>query len=388
MKIQVLETIRQGLIGGGETHLLSLVEQLDKNVFEPSLLSFTDGPMVERARSLGLRTRVIYTEKPFDIRVWKRVRQLMKDWNIDLVHAHGTRAASNVLWPSKMNNLPLIYTVHGWSFHRDQQALVRKIRILSEKYITSRTQENISVSESNKLTGKTYLKNFESVVIPNGIDQSKFAPKRSYKNIRSEIGIDRDAILILFIARFTHHKQPLKLVEGFHRAQKQIPSLRLLMVGEGDAKAEAEGLVNKLNIRDKVYFQPFRSDVPDLMASADIFVLPSLWEGMAISLIEAMSMGMVVVASDVDGNSEVVKHKVNGWLVGLENIEENLAQAFVTLSQDRSLRNALQEQALSTINMRFSSAVMTRQTEEIYHRIIHEKPKIKENNFHHHAYGI
>src|SRR5690348_7762735 len=118
-KIRILEGIRQGKIGGGESYLLSLVENLDRDRFEPVVISFTDGPMVERLRSQGITTYVIYTETPFDVRVWKRVQKVMADESIDLVHAHGTRAASNMFWAAKKKGLPFIYTCHAWSFHRD-----------------------------------------------------------------------------------------------------------------------------------------------------------------------------------------------------------------------------------------------------------------------------
>ena len=74
-KIKVLECIRQGQIGGGESHLLSLVENLDRDRFEPVVLSFTDGPMVERLRALKVRTHIIYTEKPFDVSKWRKVKE-------------------------------------------------------------------------------------------------------------------------------------------------------------------------------------------------------------------------------------------------------------------------------------------------------------------------
>ncbi len=385
MKIKVLETIRQGLIGGGETHLLSLVEHMDKNIFEPSVLSFTDGPMVERAKAMGLQTHVIHTERPFDVLAWRRVKQLIRNWKVDIVHAHGTRAASNVLWPAKYLGLPVIYTVHGWSFHNDQRPIVKKVRIISEKYLTDRADINISVSVSNQQTGKSYFSGFESIVIPNGIDESKFNPHRVYKNIRQEIGIPGNATLIVFVARFTNHKQPLKVIEGFYSAQQKMQGLKLLMVGDGDAKPAALELVKNLGIENDVYFQGFRSDVPDVLAAADIFALPSLWEGMAISLLEAMSMGKVVVASDVDGNSEVVRHLENGWLVGLDNIEENLANAFVTISKDDNLRKKLQEGAISTIHNRYSAAKMTKQTEEVYLKLYHEKERSRRHEY---LYGI
>ncbi|HXB90916.1 MAG TPA: glycosyltransferase, partial [Puia sp.] len=91
-KIRILEGIRQGKIGGGESYLLGLVEHMDRSRFEPVVLSFTDGPMVERLRAKGIPAHVIHTEKPFDVRVWGKVKSLLEREEIDIVHAHGTRA--------------------------------------------------------------------------------------------------------------------------------------------------------------------------------------------------------------------------------------------------------------------------------------------------------
>jgi glycosyltransferase involved in cell wall biosynthesis len=182
-----LECIRQGQIGGGESHLLSLVENLDRSQFEPIVLSFTDGPMIDRLKAMGVETHIIHTLKPFDFSKWKQVKKLLKDKNIQLVHAHGTRASSNVLWAAKKLGIPVIYTVHGWSFHPDQKPMVRRIRVLGEKYIASRTDLNISVSASNQQTGKNFIPSFQSIVVNNGIDQHKFNPGNSHRNIRKEI---------------------------------------------------------------------------------------------------------------------------------------------------------------------------------------------------------
>src|SRR5579871_2763006 len=100
-KIRVLECIRQGKIGGGESHLLSLTAHLDRTRFEPVVLSFTDGPMIERLREMGVETRLIHTEKPFDFRIWRQVKRLLEAEAPDIVHAHGTRANSNVLWAAR-----------------------------------------------------------------------------------------------------------------------------------------------------------------------------------------------------------------------------------------------------------------------------------------------
>jgi glycosyltransferase involved in cell wall biosynthesis len=368
-KIRILETIRQGQIGGGESHLLSLVENLDKNRYEPVVLSFTEGPMVDRLKAMGIQTEVIYTEKPFDISKWKRVKAFIAANNIQLVHAHGTRANSNVFWATKKLQLPLVYTIHGWSFHDDQNPLIKKVRVMGEQLLTKKSDINISVSASNQLSGKKTFKGFESVVVNNGIDQNKFDPARSFKDVRSELNIPKDVTLVLFVARFIHQKQPLKLISAFAHAVKQLPSLRLLMVGDGDQKAEALEMVKQLGIAEQVIFAPFRQDVPDVLAAADIFVLPSLWEGLPIGLLEAMSMGKAIIGTQVDGTSEVIRHDVNGLLLPVETLDNTLPQTILQLT-DPALRERLGKEARATISSTYSAATMTRQIEGLYEQLL------------------
>jgi glycosyltransferase involved in cell wall biosynthesis len=369
-KIKVLECIRQGQIGGGESHLLSLVENLDRSAFDPIVLSFTDGPMVQRLKEMNVDTSVIYTEKPFDVRKWKEVRKFIKENQVDIVHAHGTRANSNILWAAKSLNIPVVYTVHGWSFHQDQNPVVRSIRVMGEKYLTSKSDINISVSASNQQSGKKYIKSFDSVVINNGIDQRKFNPQKPFKNIRAELGIREDQQLVLFIARFTGHKQPLALIKAFAKAVISNPEMHLLMVGDGDQKSEAVDLITKFNLSDRVTLSSFRQDVPDILAAADIFVLPSLWEGLPIGLLEAMAMGKAVIASNVDGTNEIVRNNENGILIETENLVDNLTNALVTMSLDEKMRNSFRQKAIETVNERYNALSMTRGIENIYRQLI------------------
>jgi len=370
-KIKVLECIRQGKIGGGESHLLSLVENLDKSRFEPVVLSFTDGPMIERLKAMGVETHVIFTEKPFDITKWGTVRDLLKKIGASLVHAHGTRACSNVLWAAKSLGIPVIYTVHGWSFHEEQGLLIRKMRIWGEQYLTSRTAVNITVSNSNLETGRKYLGGFEAVQVNHGIDQVRFSPKRAFADVRAELGITADNVLVLFIARFTVQKQPLAMIRAFLRARLQFPGMHLLMVGDGDLKEEGLRLAAEAGeTAGFIHFQPFRQDVPDILAAADIFVLPSLWEGLPIGLLEAMSMGKAIIASDVDGTAEVMVHGENGWLINKDKLDDNLTEALVRLAGDESQRRRYSEKAIETVNERFSLSVMADKVEEIYTNVL------------------
>jgi glycosyltransferase involved in cell wall biosynthesis len=365
-KIRVLECIRQGQVGGGESHLLSLSTNLNKDLFEPIVLSFTDGPMIDLLKEKGIQTHIIFTTKPFDIFVWKKVKKLIQEKQIDIVHAHGTRANSNVFWAARSLHIPLIYTIHGWSFHDDQQPIVKKVRIFSEKFLTSKTNINISVSESNKQTGRKYISTFDSTVVNNGIDRDKFNPANTYNDIRKELGIDEKEILLLFVARFTAHKQPLTLIKSFATALKKMPALKLLMVGDGDEKEKALVLAKELAIEKNIIFQPFRQDVPAILHAANIFILPSLWEGLPIGLLEAMSMGKAVIATNVDGTCEIIKHQQNGHLIEVSKLEDELTEAILLLSANSSLREEYGTNAIKTVANDFNAVNMTRKIENIY----------------------
>lgn len=369
-RTKVLECIRQGQIGGGESHLLVLVGNLDISKFEPVVLSFTDGPMIQKLNELGVKNHIIQTEKPFDIMIWKRVKNLLVNENIELIHVHGSRANSNIFWAARSLKIPVIYTIHGWSFHPDQNFITRKMRILGEKYLTSKSDLNISVSESNKQSGKKYIKSFESVVVNNGIDQNKFNPDNTFVDIRKELNIDNEAILLVFIARFTSHKQPLALIEAFSKAVKNNNKLHLLLVGDGDQKVEGIALVKKFGIDSSVTILPFRQDVPDLLHAADIYVLPSLWEGLPIALLEAMAMGKAVIGSNVDGTSEVIVDGVNGLLVDSNNLVNDLVEKINRLAGDKTLQQKLSKNALETVKNKYNAITMTREIELLYNRFV------------------
>jgi glycosyltransferase involved in cell wall biosynthesis len=369
-KIRVLETIRQGQIGGGETHLLDLVDNLDKNIFDPVVLSFTDGPMVERLKHMGIPTHIIHTTKPFDFTKWGKVKKLIEAEKIELVHAHGTRAHSNVSWAARKLNLPVVYTVHGWSFHDNQSFPLKKLRVLGEQYLTRKASVNISVSQSVHETGKKYFSGYQSVIIPNGINQQKFNTARQLKDIRSELGIPKEAILVLFLARFTVQKQPLTMINAFRKAAAQNKQLCLLMVGDGELKSQADALVAQSGLGERIFMQLFRQDVPDILAAADIYVLPSLWEGLPLGLLEAMAMGKAVIASKADGTREVIRHNANGIMVNVDNLEEEVSNSLLQLAADPTLRRQLGEQASATITSTYSAGRMTRQVEEIYKKLV------------------
>ncbi|ARK10165.1 glycosyltransferase [Fibrella sp. ES10-3-2-2] len=368
-KIRILETIRQGQVGGGESHLLDLVNNLDRTEFEPVVLSFTEGPMIDRLQKMQVPVTVIGTTRPFDVTKWKAVRTFIEQQRIDLVHAHGTRAASNVFWAAGQLQLPLIYTVHGWSFHDDQPYLVRQIRTAGERLLIRKAAKTISVSASNQQTGQKLMPAFESVVINNGIDTRRFDPSRAFPDIRAELGINPAAVLLVFVARFTHQKQPLALLNAFAQLAAQNPNLHLLMVGDGEQRAEALALLAQLSCKNQITLLPFRQDVPAVLAAADIYVLPSLWEGLSIALLEAMSMGKAIIASKTDGTTELIADGQNGLLIELNDLTRQLVTAIQRLGNNPALRSQLGRAARQTVLTGYDAVSMASDVAQIYRQL-------------------
>ncbi|MGE9312920.1 glycosyltransferase family 4 protein [Niabella sp. CJ426] len=366
-KIKVLETIRQGSVGGGESHVLDLVGGLNKELFDPVVLSFTEGPMVDRLQEMGIKTHVISTLKPFDFRVFGQVKKLMKQEGIQLLHAHGTRACSNTYYPAKQLNIPLIYTVHGWSFHDNQKEWIRRIRILGERLLVKRAAVTVCVSDSNLKEGSNYFEFNKSTVIKNGINQVRFNPEKSFKDVRAELGVGKEEVLVGFIARVTLQKNPLLLIRAFAKIAGTHP-IKLLIVGDGDLKKDAVDLAAALKVEDKIIFQPFRQDIPDLLNAIDIYCLPSLWEGLSIALLEAMGMRKAIVATPVNGTKEVITHMKNGILVPVNDVDA-LADAFVQLANDPSLRSQIAQQAYETLSQEFNTQTMVHKIEDLYTQV-------------------
>ena len=370
--IKVLQTIRQGKIGGGETHVLDLVKQLDKTRFEPVVLSFTDGPMIERLNEMGIETKVIYTEKPFDMRQWKKVYEWAKSQKIDLIHAHGTRANSNSFWAAKQLNVPMIYTVHGWSFHPEQNGMKRLMREYGERFLTTKSDITIVVSESNKQDGKKYanLQNAKTKLVNYGIDITKFNPnKKGVKNVRREYGISDDKILVGYLVRMTIQKDPFTMLKAAAKVLQKTDKVVFLFIGNGDLKAEVLALASELGARKKIIFDDFRQDIPDVLQAIDIYCLPSLWEGLPIGLLEAMSMKKAVIATPVDGTKEAITDGENGVLVPCKD-DEKLAKAILKLADDKEKIKNFGEKAYQTVLERFTLPVMAKEVEAIYETVL------------------
>lgn len=377
-KIKILHTIRQGQIGGGETHVLDLVSNLDTQKFTSEVLSFTDGEMVSRLKEMGIPCHVIPTVRPFDFSVWSAVKKLMAKGGYDLVHAHGTRACSNSFKAANKLGLPIAYTIHGWSFHQDQSVLIRNIRELSEKFLVHRTTRNISVSQSNNNDGIERLNMPNSLIVNYGINLDKFDANGNYELTRADLGLPQNKVLVGIVVRLTIQKDPLTFLKAVNIALKKSDDLHFVVVGGGELEPQCRDYVNKQGLSEHVTFVGFRTDVPVVLHLLDIYCLPSLWEGLPIGVLEAMAMAKAIVATPVDGTKEVIEHGVSGMLFP-EYDAEKMAVCILDLAHNSEKRKALGAAALAKIKEAFTVGRMAKELGDLYTQLCSEKEQARAN---------
>lgn len=368
MAVKVLHTIRQGKIGGGETHVLDLVAHLDDR-FNSEVLAFTQGEMVDRLSEMGVPCHVIETERPFDIRVWGKAKKLMQERGVQVVHAHGTRACSNSFWGARQLGLPLLYTIHGWSFHPDQMAALRFMRLRGERFLVHRTDQNISVSKSNNQDGIRLLKMPNSQVVTNAVDTVRFDPKKAAVLRKEDLGIPSDKLLVGFLARLTKQKDPLSFIRAAAEVLRSHGDVHFALVGGGELETDCRNLAATLGVTQNLHFVGFRTDVPDVLKTFDVYCLPSLWEGLPIGILEAMTMKKAVVATPVDGTKEIIEDQVSGLLFP-EHDHVSMANCIRRLADDPTLRAKLGQEARKVIDSSFSIDQMSRKIADLYFGVL------------------
>ncbi len=365
--IRVLEVIRQGQIGGGESHVLDLIQCLDKSRVTPIAMAFTGGHMIDTLREQGIKCYVIETQKAFDSKAMRKIREVVEQEKIDIIHAHGSRAASNMLQPARKLHIPLIYTVHGWSFHQDQSWIIRKLRGWSEKLICHYAKKIICVSESNRKTGEETFGLKNCVVIENGINLQRFNADATYSHLRSEFGFKEDDFVVAEICRITLQKAPLDFLKAVEMAHAKEPRIKGLLVGEGDMQAETESYIKEHQMTDYIVTSPFRTDVPAILNAVDVYCLPSLWEGLSIALLEALAMKKPVVVTPTDGTKELIEDHINGTIVPFNSPEAN-AEAFQEYFNNPQMMREHGEKAYAMVEKRFNAQRVSDTVTEIYNQ--------------------
>jgi len=214
----------------------------------------------------------------------------------------------------------------------------------------------------------------KAVKIYSGIELDQFGPvtEDTKNRIRSKWRIGHEDVVIGVVSKLWEGKGHAILIKAFKELRKEIKDIRLVIVGEGYIYNELRNLVHMLGLKDSVLFTGFQMDVSEIIATFDVAVLPSFFEGMGRVLLEAMAMEKPVVASRVGGIPDLVEHGVNGLLVSPGDVLE-LSNAIKTVVKDKKLAHEMAEKGRKRITEQFSAEAMVQSIEKVYNECLNAK---------------
>jgi glycosyltransferase involved in cell wall biosynthesis len=239
------------------------------------------------------------------------------------------------------------------------------------------THKMIAVSEETRRfsSDEEGIKPDKLVTIHNGINVERFSidlSSEAERNLRQELGLEADSLIILTVARLHPQKGHQYLIEAIPQVVQDFPQAHFLFVGEGGLREDLARQVKEVKLNECVHFLGVRQDVPQLLAISDLFVLPSLWEGLPNSILEAMAAGVPVIATNVGGIPEIIDHEKTGLLVSPAD-PIALKKIIQRLLTDESLLTSMTEAAKKRVEREFSQDTNVSEFIDLYSETIADK---------------
>lgn len=387
-KLKVLQVIRPAA-GGMKEHVKSLLLNLDRESYEVAVVGPVEQDIVKLAATseiavfpLNIRGEVAPCS---DLAAVVKLARIILRVQPAIVHAHGSKAGllarlacllaypHKLLFPNRIQPAVLI-TLHNLVYTGSVTGFKQRLLKGAERLLAPLARKFIAVSESLRLEALEYqgLDADRIVTIYNGLDIQTFRkPERKVQ--RQKLGLEENSLLIGTVARLA----PQKGLEYFVRMAAILcqvhKDITFIVVGDGPLRRQLEELTTRLPGNPKIHFIGFVPQVKDYLAAMDIFVLPSLSEGLGISVLEALACGKPVVATQVGGIPEIIQSQVNGLLVPPKD-EQALADGVEWMLKHWERAQLMAQAGYTSVKTKFALEPMIKATEKVYQEALQVEP--------------
>lgn len=346
--------------GGMKTHFVSLLKGLNKEYFNVYALCSFEGTTMADLKKSGIHVDewpIPGGMHPFhDLKTILHIMNLIRKKDIHVVHVHGFKAGFVGRIAAGLTGRPAVYTVHNSMSAACQQAYQKWLIHAVERLLLPKTQRMIAVSKALEKEMKALSNTQNIVTVYNGI---------SISNGFSEAEKDPQAPFVVgTAARLIPSKGIKILIDGVNLVHQQKQNIRLEIYGDGPQRRELEEYIAYKGMDGFIRFHGFSSELDAVYPSMDLFVLPSLHEGLGIALLEAMAYGVPVIGSKVGGIPEIIQAGYNGELVNPGDPEE-LARKIIDLSEDEARRKLYRNNGKKYIEDHFRRQDMIERIERI-----------------------
>ncbi|NIR49901.1 glycosyltransferase [candidate division KSB1 bacterium] len=367
-QIKVLQLIEGLSFGGAETKLLELIARMDRERFDTIVCSLGMGDQIrDRFDDLGVKFVNFARSRRIDPKLIWQVNRLIHEEKVDVVmttlfYADVVGALARAFTPAK--------AVFSWETISAPEWL-RKHRLLTYRFAMRFCDKVISVSQATArwLIEERGLPREKVEVIPYGVNLELFKQGKNTQ-LKKQLGVSKDAPLVGVVARLHPQKGHGYLIEAAKTIVHDHSDVRFVLVGDGVLRDELKEQVKSAELEEHFLFLGFRDDVKDLLRIFDLFVLPSLYEGLPNVVLEAMASSLPVVATAVDGTPELVVDNETGYLVPPRN-PHALAQKISLLLNDEKRAAIFGKQGRKRVEEQFSLDLQVQNFQNLYTRYVY-----------------
>lgn len=365
--MKVLHFINSRDSGGAETLILDLCDQLNNiDGINNCVMAFPDSWIFEQCGKRNIERVSVPSPKYWSLKTLPFFVASLSKWintnKIDVVHTHLFGAIIRGGLTSPFTKIPVIATLHD-TIHIEESHSKAKVLYFLNKCLDV---QFVAISENVKSLHESLGGCNKIDVILNGVNTKKFA-KKYCPHLKSEIGIPEDHVVVFSAGRLAKEKNFLLLLEAVENIQASKP-YTVLIAGTGEQENMLRTEVETRGLSKRVVFLGHRNDIPDLMSMADVYVSTSQQEGLGISIQEAMTTSLPVVATNVGGVNELIVHGETGMLVNsfsLKILREHLS----TLIDNSLLRTTLGTNAFNHARQHFSIKSTAEQYLHLYQKL-------------------
>ena len=345
------------LLSGVQNAMLNLIIHLNPAEFDYYVICAPNGPLIQRLKELKISYFTIPELKRriniIDIIVFIKFYYICRKGKFDIVHTHSSKTGFIGRIAAKIAGVDrIIHTVQGFPFHHYQRKIEYIFYKVLEKIASYFCDKMVSVNKNeyeiavkqNFISSKkiTYIHN---AVGSNKVDSSKYR--------KSDFHFSEDDIIIGSVSRFDVPKNNLNLLNTAIKVSKQYNNIHFIFIGDGSKLEVAREIVAKNKLKNRIILPGWKYDIHHWLKLFDIFVLYSFWEGLSLSILEAMSSSLPIIASDIKGNNELIINGINGFLVKIGE-SETLVDKFIWLATHRTKRLEMGKKSYKFVSEKYN----------------------------------
>lgn len=351
--MKILQVIPYFCFGGAETMCENLTYALKAMGHEVQVVSLYNDrtPIAARMEEAGVQ--IIYLDKKLglDVSMVGKLQKIMTQFQPDVVHTHLNIIKYAALAAKLAGVKRCVHTVHNVA---DKEAESRSQMLINRTYFRLGWSVPVALSPLVKQSILDFYNLKDAPMVYNGVDLSRCMPKTDYS---------LHGPTLIHVGRFNEQKNHECVLAAFQIVLKAYPDATLKLLGDGERMEEIKALAASMDIAQQVIFVGSTTNVHPYLQEADVFLLPSKYEGMPMTVIEAMGTGLPIVASNVGGLSDMIDHGRSGFLVEVD--AKATAEAVIKLLQSQSLRESFGREAKADSNQ-FSAQTMAEEYLKIY----------------------